>query len=450
MLIRSACKFLGVCIVLCLLSPLAVSVATSGDFYFTGTSPSSPLPDGRNVTFSAHAEWYQGIDQIQFFDNADPSGSYLGAWWNFANVPCYNSTNCNVSATLNYASAIFSLHGRHLVVINAMLSTAATGGDTFYNGRWYMTWWPSQSQRSQVFWWASTPQANNSGPGVVVHGDVTLYNVTATDADSNLSGLQLYYSNIAAPNSWVQSGSSQACSGGSCSITAYFNTAQVFEPSGYFVYTVNVWNTNGLWCSGNITASDTDLWGNPLNIPQAGPCGIYATTTVTILQPTINGSITEVEYPGCRWPHTSGQYFGINYRWGDYIASGTAWRTAFEGGLTDWNFSDTKPYFQYTPTGSVLIDTIYERNGSDGSTQASCSGSITVGYDVKGNTYYDINFNNLNTNSRHAVAAHELGHAQSLGHISDLVLAILGTNPNPSTYYVPQQADKGFVNQVYP
>lgn len=337
--------------------------------------------------------------------------------------------------------------------MNAVLSANATGGDAYgwidcCLQRWLLIWTADPPSHTRTFQWASTPLASISGPGMVVHDDTKQYYLTASDADGNLSYLQMYYSNIATPNNWFQTGGNISCVGSSCSTMANFTTSQVSESFGNFYLVVNAYNNNGLWCSGNITISNTDLWGNPLYIPQARNCGINnSALQVTILARTISGSVTEVDLIGCRWPHTAGTYTGISYQWGSNLQTpGTPWRNAFEAGISDWNAAPTKLYYYYSSSGAVTIDTYYLDDGYAGKSPSSCNGSTTVGFQVLGNTFYNVATNN----QRHAIATHELGHGQSVGHISNLVVAVMGNNPDGNVYYYPQQADNALINQVYP
>jgi hypothetical protein len=161
-------------------------------------------------------------------------------------------------------------------------------------------------------------------------------------------------------------------------------------------------------------------------------------------------AVTETDAPPCRWPHTSGSNTYLYYKWGSGLQTpGSLWRNAFETAIYDWAVAPTRVYWNYSSGGSITIQTYWAQDGWSGKAIVYCSGSTTVGYDVYGNVYYDVQLN-YTVNQRHAVAGHETGHGQSLGHISGSTPALLGYNPDPNTYYSPQQPDIDLTNQVYP
>ncbi len=162
-------------------------------------------------------------------------------------------------------------------------------------------------------------------------------------------------------------------------------------------------------------------------------------------------AVTEIDQPPCRWFH----YYGgdsatyISYRWGSNLQGTSLWRTAFEQSLQDWNNTPTRLLYYFDSYGDVHINTYWgENDGLAGFAVPYCSGTTTIAYDVMGNTYYDALYG-YSSNHRRSVTGHELGHGWSLGHITDPGTALLGNNPDPETYYTPQQLDIDLVNQVY-
>ncbi len=157
--LRQAFKTVVVLIFLFLSSPQRTTMATSGDFWVTNVTR-TPQPDGVSATFSSHAEWYQGVEQILYYVNDDPNGGYNGQWWQFATTNCPSpfSLSCDTSATLGFYALPISLHGKHMITVNTLLSTNADSGDYKINGRWYLTGYPYNInvQRTNVFWWAGT------------------------------------------------------------------------------------------------------------------------------------------------------------------------------------------------------------------------------------------------------------------------------------------------------
>lgn len=165
-----------------------------------------------------------------------------------------------------------------------------------------------------------------------------------------------------------------------------------------------------------------------------------------IYLPIVFKSVIEIDIPPCRWPDVVGSYTGIAYKWDDRLQTpGSLWRNAFEAAISDWSSAPTKLYFYSSSNGSTVFNTYNIQDGRGGYTIITCIGSETVGVNVFGNVYYDPG----NDNIRHAYAGHETGHAQSIGHISSNEISLMGYNPDPNMYYMPQQIDVALVNQIY-
>lgn len=182
---RKNFRILVILLALFLLLPQAVTLAVGGILSVALVTP-SPQTQFTNATFSAHAEWFQGVDQIRYYVNSDPNGGSNGSWWEFANTACNNVTICNTSATINYSNRPFSLHGTHLIAVNAVLSANATGGDVFGYidcclQRWLLIWTVNQPQRTKTFQWngalgmgtVTPPSAEPDGTNVTFAASAT-------------------------------------------------------------------------------------------------------------------------------------------------------------------------------------------------------------------------------------------------------------------------------------
>jgi Dual-action HEIGH metallo-peptidase len=166
------------------------------------------------------------------------------------------------------------------------------------------------------------------------------------------------------------------------------------------------------------------------------------------------GYVLEIDYPGCRWIHNIGVTTYLRYFWGENLQGSSAWRTAFEAGISDWNnLPNTKIFYASNfGDGAVTIDTVWDTvNQGAGFARSSCSGTNTASYYVVANTYSTAGYSD---NQRRSVATHELGHSFSLGHLSNVAsiegAALLGENPNGEIYYTPQPLDVDLVQRVYP
>jgi hypothetical protein len=175
------------------------------------------------------------------------------------------------------------------------------------------------------------------------------------------------------------------------------------------------------------------------------------TLTVILLTVQVVFAVTEIDVPGCRWPHTTGSYTYVYYKWGSNLQTpGGPWRIAYEASVNNWALAPTKIIWRYSVNGSIVLNTYWAQDGYAGYATPRCSGSTTVGFDVMGNVYYDI-AQGYSNNRRQSVTGHETGHSQSLGHISGTgAIALLGFNPDPNKYYTAQPADINLTNQVYP
>jgi len=152
-------------------------------------------------------------------------------------------------------------------------------------------------------------------------------------------------------------------------------------------------------------------------------------------------AVTETDAPPCRWDTRS-----VSYGWGINAYQGTEYRAAYEQSIPDWNNAGTPIQFSYSSAGRVLLEIYYQNDNRSGYAQPYCNGSRTMNYDVFANNRYK----STDANRRRAVTGHELGHANGVGHIGGTVIALLGNNPDPSRYYIPQKPDVDLIKQVYP
>jgi hypothetical protein len=150
----------------------------------------------------------------------------------------------------------------------------------------------------------------------------------------------------------------------------------------------------------------------------------------------------------CRWPHTPGNTLYITFKWGSGVSAGSAWRTAFEQALLQWNSQTIKPFFTQSNSGLVELSTYSLQDGNWGTATPDCPGATTLGYKVKGNVFYEP----YTTNLRQYIATHELGHSMSIAHIPgcDSITIMSYCNPDRNIYYEPQADDVEFINQFYP
>ncbi len=160
-----------------------------------------------------------------------------------------------------------------------------------------------------------------------------------------------------------------------------------------------------------------------------------------------NYPLIETQAPPCRWSRDSGDYVPIAYKWGDRLQTpGSTWRVAFEAAINDWYYLPTRIIFYESSDGSTTFNTYLADDNYSGYAQPHCDGTVTSGYEAYGNINYD-----HTTNQYHAIAGHETGHTQSIGHISNPgVIALMGYNPDNNIYFTPLTSDVSFVNQIYP
>jgi hypothetical protein len=157
---------------------------------------------------------------------------------------------------------------------------------------------------------------------------------------------------------------------------------------------------------------------------------------------------TAEDVPISRWPHDAGSFTTLYYKWGDNLqVPRSLWRNAFTAALNDWSIVPTKMYFEYSPNGSIVINTYNMQDGNRG--HADIISDLNTGYTIGGNVFGNVFYDPGNNNMRHATAGHETGHSQSIGHIGDSEIALLGYNPDPSIYFIPQPIDIALVNQIY-
>lgn len=155
--------------------------------------------------------------------------------------------------------------------------------------------------------------------------------------------------------------------------------------------------------------------------------------------------------PGCRWPHTTGQYTNLGFVWGSTpgIQPGMPWRTAFQAAINNWNYQAATRtiLIQYINVGSasITMDTYNLPDDRYGKTEYACNGSTPVFAHPMGNLANE-------PPDKQTFAGHEAGHGFFIGHIDNpptypLIPSLMGFY-NP--YNTPQPADTLFVNQFYP
>ena len=116
----------------------------------TGITPTSPQPEGTNITVSAQAQDGCGLEEIRFYINSATDGSWDGFWWEFGRVSCGGTKQpCNGSAVLDWREVPDWLPrtGTHLIVVNSV------GTD----GAWSAIWGGDPCRQRLFTWLAPTP-----------------------------------------------------------------------------------------------------------------------------------------------------------------------------------------------------------------------------------------------------------------------------------------------------
>jgi hypothetical protein len=146
--------------------------------------------------------------------------------------------------------------------------------------------------------------------------------------------------------------------------------------------------------------------------------------------------------PQCHWPHTSGTTTTIFYDWGAGLTTpGTGWRNAFTAAISSWS-GVGRIVLTQNATEKILMtapNDVAEPRGAF--TVPTCSGALLTYARVVVNTA-------VHPTPSQGLAAHEIGHAQGLGHIASAVVALIGNNPG--TVSTPQPLDIELLNLIYP
>lgn len=167
----------------------------------------------------------------------------------------------------------------------------------------------------------------------------------------------------------------------------------------------------------------------------------------TVYLPLVYKSVPETDSPQCRWNHTPGEWTSIFYKWGSNLQlPGSLYRNAFEASIADWSYLPTKIFFYFSSDGTTIIDTYSMQDNQSGYANITCIGSKTKNIKVYGNLFYEP----FNDNIRRAYTGHEIGHAQSIGHILSDEISLMGHNPDPNIYFTPQQIDIDLIVHIYP
>ncbi|MEA3439248.1 MAG: hypothetical protein U9R58_03110, partial [Chloroflexota bacterium] len=181
---------------------------------------------------------------------------------------------------------------------------------------------------------------------------------------------------------------------------------------------------------------------------------IYKVYLPIVCNRAICKSVPEFDLPPNRWPNTPGQPLIIAYKWGAQISWHTEWKDAFQAGKSDWSEADTRVEFGYDYASDNFFDVDYDPLLGPGFTIWVIENEVVVKVKSYGNIYHD-ELENWSSNQRRSIAAHEVGHAQLIGHIPRIGVegyAVMFSSHPPSEYewlYSPTNLDIILVNQVY-
>ncbi len=164
--------------------------------------------------------------------------------------------------------------------------------------------------------------------------------------------------------------------------------------------------------------------------------------------PTIQNPISSLAYnnsgnPACRWPYTQGNKKTLYYKWGNWVDYD--WKAAYNIDVVDWNGATNRVGFVYSTSATNTFNMYYSIDNRGGYAVWYCSGTTMTRSDAWINDKYDPGNNNI----RRAKVGHEVGHVTSLGH-SNVTPALMGGNPDPNVYYIPQQDDKNGIYDRFP
>lgn len=182
----------------------------------------------------------------------------------------------------------------------------------------------------------------------------------------------------------------------------------------------------------------------------------HSVSSNIIYLPMVTNMVPEEDIPEGRWPHTDGNLLSITYKWeGDLTNPYHAWRYSFQHGIDDWSWAGTKIYFVFDSSSNNTIGMKYNPyTDMLGECSIYTANGITTQVEAYGNLYWDLYYGYTN-NQRRAVAAHEIGHMQSIGHIpryytlNTLMLRSVDVGSELGKIYTPQQVDISLVNQIY-
>lgn len=176
------------------------------------------------------------------------------------------------------------------------------------------------------------------------------------------------------------------------------------------------------------------------------------TTVLAILLSTVMSTMTAMAAYAynnldneCHWNNTTPLY--VLYKYGANLQTpGTAWRNAFNAGISNWNTASIEPIFSYDASNSRnTVDTYSAADGNWGNTWWYCNVLYYLDrFDAKGNVYYS-----MNDQQREEVASHELGHGLGFGH-STVSPSVMNQYGPYGTWGVPQQDDINGANAMYP